>query len=316
MDPQQQPTDDNPGQLLREHLFDGDLLQLPAPEEGIPGFLPDWFDGPLPVLVYPPLSTQGVEEGGNVNLEVTPFHIYYGALREIAETADEERSEQLKQLALQWNVNAGLEVSQLARKYIERALLCCELATELDPEIDGVEEAAETIEGALDLIPEAETSTAIGEPTSEQAAFQEAQQVMNEDPQRAISLMRPLADQYPDSGEVWFILGAACRRAEEFDEAERCLRRAARLAPGEQFVWWELGRTNLESGRWKAAEEASRKALDLDPDNPLYLCDVGRALLGQGDREAAEELISRAQELVPDDPEVEAAVQELEASAR
>ena len=85
MDSQPEPTESNPGNLLREHLFYGDLLQLPAPEEGIPGFLPDWYKGELPVLVYPRLQDRGVQQGDNVNLEVTPFHIYYGALRELAD---------------------------------------------------------------------------------------------------------------------------------------------------------------------------------------------------------------------------------------
>jgi tetratricopeptide (TPR) repeat protein len=316
MDQQQQPDNaPTPGQLLREHLFDGDLLQLPSPEEGIPGFLPDWFSGPLPVLVYPRLQEQGVQEGDNVNLEVTPYHIYYGALREIAETADEERSEALKQLALQWNPSAAIEVGQLARRHIEKALLNCELALELDESLEGVAEAAETVQAALDLIPEeAGGGPMVGEQSDDQVAFQQAQQVMNEDPARAIELVRPLVEQYPDAGEVWFILGAAHRRTGEYDEAERCLRRAARLAGQEPFVWWELARTGLDARRFNDAEDAVRRALELDPENALYLCDLGRALLGQGDHEGAEEAIGRAQELVPDDPEVQEAARALQAT--
>ena len=315
MDSQPEPTEPNPGNLLREHLFDGDLLQLPAPEEGIPGFLPDWYEGELPVLVYPRLQDRGVQQGDNVNLEVTPFHIYYGALRELAETADEERAEVLRQLASGWNANAALEVRQLARKHIEKALLHCELAQELDAEIEGVEQAAEIVNAALDLLPDIEAEgLGIGEVNPDQSDFQEAQRIMNEDPRRAIELVKPLAEAYPDTGELWFILGASNRRAQDFEEAERCLRRAARLAPQEPFVWWELARTSLEAGHLKGADDAIRKALELDSQNPIYLADLARILSAQGDPAGAEEALLQAEELVPDDPEVQEARRVLEAA--
>src|SRR5436305_14092840 len=90
------------GPLLREHLFDADLLELPAPPEGIPGFLPEGYEGPLAALVYPPLRDRGVPEGENIDLQITPYNLYYGALRQLAETADEERSEVLRKLVLDW----------------------------------------------------------------------------------------------------------------------------------------------------------------------------------------------------------------------
>jgi len=296
-------TPGSPGDLLREHLFDGDVLQLPAPEEGIPGFLPDWFTGPLPVLVYPPLRAQGVEDGDNVNLEVTPFHIYYGALRELAETADEARSAVLRQLLLQWNTRAPAEVAGLARRHIERALLHAELAQDLGHDDPALATAADLAQQALEHLPE-EAGAALGEPSDAQRAFQEAQQVLNSNPARAVELARPLAAAHPEAGEVWFILGAACRRTGDLAEAERCLRRAARLAPAEPFIWWELCRTLLAQDQPRPAEEAIRKALEVDPENPLYLADLGRALLGRGDREGAAEALGRAKDLAPDDPEV------------
>lgn len=312
MDQEQEPQapQPNPGAILREHLFDGDLLQLPQPEEGIPGFLPDWYEGTLPVLVYPRLQDQGVQQGDNVNLEVTPFHIYYGALRELAETADEERAEVLKQLTSGWNANAALEVRQLARKHIEKALLHCELAQELDAEVEGIDQAAEIVQTALDFLPDEEGvvgGDGQGEMSPEQEDFQEAQRIMNEDPQRAIELVQPLADAYPDTGELWFILGAAHRRAQDYEEAERCLRRAGRLAPQEPFVWWELSRTSFEAGRLKEGEDAIRKALELDAQNPIYLADLAKLLAAQGDTDGAEEAIQQAEELVPDDPEIQEA---------
>src|SRR5207237_10878453 len=93
---------------LRESRFAGDLLQLPPPDEGTAEFLPEWFTGPLPALVYPPLGERGIQQGESINLEITPYHLYYGALRELAETADAERGEVLRRLVLEWNPQAAL----------------------------------------------------------------------------------------------------------------------------------------------------------------------------------------------------------------
>src|SRR5919202_1330094 len=76
------------GQALRENLFTGDLIQLPAPEQGIPDFLPSWYEGSLAALVYPPLGERGIQDGESIDLQITPYHLYYGALRELAETAE------------------------------------------------------------------------------------------------------------------------------------------------------------------------------------------------------------------------------------
>ena len=302
--------DANPGQLLREHLFEGELIQLPAPEDGLPGFLPDWFEGTLPTLVYPPIRERSLEEGAEVNLEVTPYHIYYGTLRELAESAGgTARFDLLHRLIREWNPNAARELCDLARRQIERALLHYELALELtgeDQAIPGVAETVEYCESALEAAPSFTAGPApeAEQPTEEQAAFQEAQSVLNEDPRRSVELLLPLSEIHPDAPEVWFVLGAAFRRMEDTAEAERCLRRAARLAPNEPFIWWELATTCAAVGQWKAADEALRKCRELDPNNVLYLCDHARVLLKLGDRDAAQEAVEAAEELVPDDATV------------
>lgn len=364
------------GQSLRENLFQADLLQLPAPEEGIPGFLPEWYQGTLPTLVYPPLSERGLQDGDNVNLEVTPYHLYYGALRELAETADAERAEVLRRLVTEWNADAAMEVCQLARLHVETdaetALLHYELALEINPELyeatqdagmcefalsnqnpeereERAESAEELFRRAIELRPEAglswwslarvlhdrgeqaeaqavllqflqqfpegeqremveaalQTGFQAEQVSPEQAAFQQAQAMaFGDDPQGAVELLQPLAQAYPDTGEIWFVLGAAHRRSGNAEEAERCLRRAARLAPAEPFVWWELSRAYADEQQWSAAEDAVRRALEVDPENAIYLCDLARALLAQGNRDEAEEAVQKAYDLVPDDPMV------------
>lgn len=373
------------GQLLRAHLFDADLIELPPPDEGLPDFLPPWFRGSLPVLVYPPLSERGVRDGDNIDLQITPFHLYYGALRELAETADADRSSELRRLVLEWNPNAAREACELGREQIgqdlETALLHYELALEID---EGLHEAAqdggmcqyalasvggedrserltlardlfqhaieldpasglscwslaralhdlgdlpaadECLRRFLDERPDAEQREmvedalangfpAVEPAVDEQRVFAQAQALaFGGDPRGAIELLQPLAEKNPDTADIWFVLGAAHRRVNEIEEAERCLRRAVRLMPDEPFLWMELGAAYMAVSQWRSAEEALRRALELEPENPGYLCDLGRVLLAQGDREGAEESLNRAAELVPDDPTVREALAELD----
>jgi len=385
-----QEEDVDEGQVLRAHLFEAELIQLPPPEDGPPDMLPEWFTGSLPALIYPPIQDRGLALGENIDLQITPYHLYYGALRELAETADAARAELLRQLVLGWNPQAALEVTQLARQLIEsdvaNALLHYELAMELDESfyeahqdagmchfalagIDGEDRedrlstAEELFRRAIELRPHAGLSwwslarvlnemadgaAALGAlqqflseyPEGEQremvedalhhgfevhqegpgpdqqarAQFLEAQSLLQQDPARAVELLEPLTEAYPDSGELWFVLGSAHRHHQHPTEAERCLRRAARLAPQEPFIWWQLAGACTDLREWKEAEEAIRKALEPDPDNPIYLCDLGRILLAQGDREGAEDAIHRARDLVPDDPGVQEALAALSPS--
>lgn len=143
----------NDGDVLRLYLFEGDLIQLPRPDDDLDGFLPQSLTGSLPALLYPPLSEQGIEPGAQINLEITPYHIYFGALRELAESADEERAEILRTSILSWNPNAALELCEMAQPFfdtdLETALLHFELALELDENLYEALQNAGTCELAL-----------------------------------------------------------------------------------------------------------------------------------------------------------------------
>jgi Flp pilus assembly protein TadD len=180
------------------------------------------------------------------------------------------------------------------------------LAQFLEQQPDG--EHRELVEAALqgDLTTEADATDPV-----HQAAFVEAQGLAwGENPARAVELLAPMAEAYPDSPQVWFVLGAAHRRAGNLDEAERCLRRTVLRAAEEPFAWWELAQTYLGQRLWKQAEQAARKALELDPENPAYLLNLGQALIGLDDREAAREVLEEANSLVPDDPEISKALEQ------
>jgi tetratricopeptide (TPR) repeat protein len=367
---------------LRERLFEGELLTLPRPEDEQAGFLPEWFKGEVPALVYPPLADRGVAVGDSVNLEINPFHIYYGALRELAETADTGRADELRRLIFAWHEHAVQEVLELAyfhmNRDLETALHHFELIMELDPECyeavqdagtchhalgttrpeerdDRREQAEEYFRRAIEMRPSsgiswwslarvvheadpAEASRLLYEFLREypqgthremveqalqdglqreaamehQAVFSEAESLLaagNID--RAIHLLTPLANVYSDSERIWLDLGMAYGRRGDPDEAERCLRRAARLAPTEPFIWLELARAYQKQERWRHAEDAATRGLEHDPENIDLLCLLGRSLLRQGKRQEAQEPVARAAELVPDDPEVQRVKDEL-----
>lgn len=376
------------GQELRMRIFSGDLVELPIQEAILENFLPPGYDGSsIFALVWPPLEERRAE-GDQINLQITPYHIYYGALRALAESAEEERSEALRNLITHLNPSAGLEVCELARGYLtsdlSTALLHYELALEIDDrlyeayqdggmchlaaadlnpheEAEHLDEAARLFQTATEINPGAglswwsrarvawmqgdeETAHSLLETflrdypegdsrdivqhaldhgfeeiapemqaAQEEQLFDQAQALaFGADPARAAIMLKPLAESHPETGEIWFVLGAALRRSGDAPEAERCLRRAARLIPTEPFIWTELGLTCEEMGQLPAAETALVRALEFDPDNVLCLCTLSRVQFKLGDREGARDAAERAQTLIPDAPEVAEALARLE----
>ncbi len=357
---------------------------VPLPDGAPEDFLPGWFTGEVPTLIWPPLAELGAESEEGVQLELSAANFYYGTLRALAETADQEASRLLRELALYWNEHAAREVCSLAQLHfendLETTLLHYELAMDLDAGLfeavlnagvcefalstvgdedreERLEAAGELFRRAIDMNPESGLAwwsmarihsvtddedgarrllqtfllehpqgadrelvegalthgfDAVGGPSAEQVAFNEAQEkAFGGDPAGAVALLTPLSEQFPDSGEIWFVLGAAHRRAGDPLEAERCLRRAARLAGTEPFVLFELAQAYVDAQDYTEAEDTIRKALEIDPQNAGFLCLLGRILLEMGDRDGAAEALETAREMVPDDPEVQALIERL-----
>lgn len=114
------------------HLFDGELKELPLdPGHGIPPELAE----AMPVLIYPPIDAQRPEGDEAVEIALDRGNLFYGMLRDLAETADEERARRLAAEIPRWHPEPAALLCWLGRRWVEadleRALLHYELALEL-----------------------------------------------------------------------------------------------------------------------------------------------------------------------------------------
>ncbi len=93
--------------------------------------------------------------------------------------------------------------------------------------------------------------------------------------------------------------GIDAMRAGKFDEAEKNLKAAYKLAPGNPDVNDRLGELYLETRDYEKAESYLKQALSLDPDNTGALTDMGWLRLQQGDNAAAETALEHSITLDP-----------------
>ncbi len=302
------------GAIIRVHLFDADLLQLPTPE-GMPDIMPVWFTGELPVLVYPPLAERGLKEGEPFNLEVSPYHIYYGALRELAETADAERGAALKRLVLEWNPNSALEVTELARLRlqddVETALLHYELAQEIDENLYEALQDGGMCQYALSAVP--------GQDREERLEEAEA-------------LFRRATELRPDAGLSWWSLARLLHDRGDVNGAGRVLQEFLGAHPegeGREIVehallhgFEEVGAEGGEDaqqaeedrqlfqqaqalafgGEPARAAELSRPLAERHPESAEVWFVLGAAARRTGDLSEAERCLRRAARLAPQEP--------------
>jgi len=93
--------------------------------------------------------------------------------------------------------------------------------------------------------------------------------------------------------------GIDAMRAGKYSEAEKHLKAAYKLAPGNPTVNDCLGELYLETRDYGKAESYLKQALSLDPDNSGALTDIGWLRVQQGDNAAAEAALERAITLDP-----------------
>ena len=107
----------------------------------------------------------------------------------------------------------------------------------------------------------------------------------------------PTAD--PRRGEARGALGMLLLAADYPDAAGRCLRRAARLAPGE-FRWpYYLGHAFMRLGDLDGAVDSFERALRIDPEDVAALVWLMHAQVDRDRPDEAERLLARARALHP-----------------
>lgn len=93
--------------------------------------------------------------------------------------------------------------------------------------------------------------------------------------------------------------GIDAMRAGKYDEAEKHLKAAYKLAPGNPDVNDRLGELYLETKDYEKAETFLKQALSIDPENAGALGDMGWLHMQQGDNVAAETALQHAISLEP-----------------
>ena len=93
--------------------------------------------------------------------------------------------------------------------------------------------------------------------------------------QNAIDVMNGFVDHHGPSDTMLAELGKDYLAADRFGLAERTLRQAATLAPGDWHILSALGVTLDYQGNHAEAQDTYRRALVLSPDNPVLLNNLG-----------------------------------------
>ena len=211
----------------------------------------------------------------------------------------------------QLNLKKGTDFQKQARESFLRASM-------LRPDIAGVKDAVLQLDIAMNDQREAELH---------------ARQILRTDRKHALAnyIMGSLRLQEGAYGEAEdFLLRSAesnpsaatlndlaevLRRIRKFDEAEKHIRAALRLAPDLAVAWETLAVILLESDKnLNEAEQSVQKSIELYSDDPRAHITLARILLKKGELERARETIrqvkSREKELTPFDKETLAKLSE------
>ena len=93
--------------------------------------------------------------------------------------------------------------------------------------------------------------------------------------------------------------GTKALREGKLEEAEKQLRKAAELAPGNPDVLYIQGMLYLRQQRWDAARAVLEKSNQLEPNQPQVLSALGMALCDAKDYEKAIPILEKALQLAP-----------------
>jgi protein O-GlcNAc transferase len=80
-----------------------------------------------------------------------------------------------------------------------------------------------------------------------------------------LAFWRKATERIPQSGPLFFYLGAAAFQSNDFDAAREALRRSVELDPENAEAFFLLGETAAARGEWREAKDAYTEALRLEP---------------------------------------------------
>jgi tetratricopeptide (TPR) repeat protein len=103
----------------------------------------------------------------------------------------------------------------------------------------------------------------------------------------AVALLRETAEQYPESGRGWLVLGQACIEVKDYAGAENALGNAVRRSPDSAEARFHLGVAHYMQDNPSEAARCFRRAVRLKPAYALAHYNLGHCLKKQGDRAGA-----------------------------
>lgn len=135
------------------------------------------------------------------------------------------------------------------------------------------------------------------DPAHFEARFQLAQTIAHRSPSEAAEQLRVLAELYPKSVPVRFILGSVLRTLGRLDEARKVLSEVVQAQPNEVGYLVELGLVDLDAGLPTEGERWLRKAYVLAPNDPQVNLALSRCMALAGRHDEAKKFQDRFQEI-------------------
>ena len=145
-------------------------------------------------------------------------------------------------------------------------------------------------------------TSAMGEPSHDQ--FQSVVNLYTKGQyQETLNKSSQLLEQFPNSFNLYNIIGAANKGLGLLEEAVKAYNKALDIKPNYANAYYNMGIALQELEKLKEAIEAYNKALAIKPDYPDAHYNMGNALLEQGELEEAIEAYNKALSIKPDYPD-------------
>ena len=109
-----------------------------------------------------------------------------------------------------------------------------------------------------------------------------------------------LIEQYPESWEIWNILGAAAARSNQLEQAIVAFRKVIAIKPDHADAYHNLGIAQQNQGELDEAVETFTQALNINPNQAETYNALGNALQTQGKLDKAIETYNKALNINPD----------------
>ncbi len=136
--------------------------------------------------------------------------------------------------------------------------------------------------------------------------------VLNGEPGKALEILLPLGDVYPEWWNLLFFIGLAYRYLEKYTDALKYFEQILNIEPSQGDTLNEIGLCYISSGKVLEAKKYFKKALIVNNDDPEILCNLGVSYMENGEYEKAEEYLKKSFDINPEDDVTQACMQKLD----